>query len=622
MERRSTHALLAITLMCCAAVAQQPQQPDSAEASEAASKAAEKRAELEKMAVALLRDAAEEAQSLKLVENRVRAYTVAASALWPRDEKAARAFYKSVADALAAYGSSLDPEDPQFSNSAQSLMQMRGELVQSLAQLDPKLALEYLRATRTMRTEDARALGLQLDAQEQQLELGLAARVASQDPASALRMAEASLRRGVTSSLVQVLQELRTKDPEAASRLAAEIVKRLRSENLLTNYEAAAVAQQLLTISQPDAPPPPRAQVAAGGFAVKAAAPGGAPAAPLLDAQTRADLVEKILSTAASEGQNQPGTYNVFNALQMLMPEVEKTNPARAESLRKRAAAMERTFNPQADAWREYREISEKGNVDALLEAAPKAPPEVRDQLYTQAVWKAMGDGDAERARQIVDSISNPQQRGQMRKTVEAQSQMRAAQQGNFAEARAAVSRLPTAEERLTALIQIAAIATSKGDARTARQMLSEAGALVAAQPAGPQQFNAQLQLAEVYSQTDPGAGFELIESSIARLNELLDAAASLEGFYQDSFRDGELRPQYGYVWGNLVSRCATTLATLAPSDFERASADAKSFRRADVRVAVELQLAQGVLGGMSNGRAPIQGRRIIMSLPRQGIID
>src|SRR5919205_1214414 len=74
------------------------------------------------------------------------------------------------ADSIAAYGASLDPEDPQFYNDAQSTSQMRGEIIQSVAQFDPKLALEYLRSTRLPFADALRASGYQTDAQEQQLE--------------------------------------------------------------------------------------------------------------------------------------------------------------------------------------------------------------------------------------------------------------------------------------------------------------------------------------------------------------------------------------------------------------------------------------------------------------------
>jgi hypothetical protein len=632
MKRRSTYALVALILLCPfarqAGAQERAQQPSEAAASRAE---AERRAELEKKALALLREAVSDAQGLRLVENRVRPQAAAAALLWWRDEQAARALFKAAADELAAYGSSLDPEDQQFYNAAQSQAQMRNELIQAVAQLDPALALEYLRATRMPHADALRAAGYPQDAQEQQLEMGLAARVASRDPARSLRMARQSLSKGPTTSLVPVLQELWARDPASASKLAAEVVARLRAEEMTNNYEASALAFQLLSLSPP--PAPQRSEAPSGGPAAAAtegfavvgvrASPGSP---PLMDAQTRAELVEKIVAAALSDAPNQQGAYNLQQALQSLLPELEKAAPARAEAIRRRAAALERSFNPQADVWRPYRRVSEGGTLDEILEAATKAPPEVREQLYMQAAWKAANEGDSERARRIVENLSNPQQRAQMRRSFETQAQQRAAQQGDFAAARAAVSRLSTAEEKVAALMQIAEVARWKGDARAARQLLEEARALVPAQASGTQQFMSQLQLAVVYAQVDAGESFEMVESAVARLNELLDAAASLEGFGQESFREGELKSQNGYVWNDLVSQCATALTTLAPSDFERASADAAAFRRADARVYARMQLAQGLLRSLAqsnqsqNGGLPVQGRgRRLNSLPASG---
>ena len=617
MKRRSTHALLALILLAYAQPVQAQRQPaaqpkgaDSVSAREEA----ERREELEKKAVALLREAVEDAQGLKLVENRVRPQTAAASLLWTRDEQAARALFKSAAEAVASYGASLDPEDPQFYNAGQSAAQMRAELINAVAQYDAKLALEYLRSTRQPYAEALRASGYAPDGQEQQLETGLAARVASQDPAQALRMAEQSLSKGLSMSLVNVLHALRAKDPAAASKLATEIVKRLSVEDLLNNHEASGLAYQLLSLApaetQPQQASQPAPVVVVDGPAelvsVRSAASGSA---PFIDRQTRAELVEKILAAAMSNAPNQSGAYYLYNALQALVPEFERSNPARAASLRRRAEALERTFNPQADAWRPYKQMAESGNVEAMLEAAPKAPPEVREQLYMNAAWKAFNEGDAARARQIVENISNPQTRAQTRKNMETQLQWRDASQGNYAAARAAASRIANLDERVAALMQIASAAASKGDAQAARHALEDARAVADAQPQGQQQSRARLQIAAAYAQFEPSESFEIVESEIARLNELLDAAAAIEGFGQEAFKDGELRPQYGYVWGEMVSLCTTALTALAPADFERASAAAKSFRRPDVRATAELQLAQGVLGTMVRGDWPTDGR-------------
>lgn len=606
MKRRSTHALLALILLTCAQDAQaqrrftsEPKGADSA----ATRGEAERRAELEKKAVALLREAVAEAQGLKLFENRLRPLTTAASLLWARDEKAARALFKSAADAFVAYGASLDAEDPQFYNAGQSALQLRGEFIQAVAQHDPKLALEYLRATRQPYAEALRAAGYAHDTQEQQLELSLAARVASQDPAQALRMAEQSLSKGATMSLVSVLNELRAKDPASASKLSAEIVKSLRAEDLASNYDASGLAFQLLSMAPAEATPQQQSSqplpvvVVDGPAEVVSIPTATAGAASVIDKQTRAELVEKILAAAMRDTPaNASGAYNLYNILRALAPELERSNPARAEALRRRADALERGFNPQADAWRPYKQVAESGTLDAILEAAPKAPLEVREQLYMNAAWKAFNEGDAARARQIADNISNPQQRAQMRKSLDMQLQWRDAAQGNYAEARAAASRLTNPEERVNALMQVANAAAEKGDKQAALQALEDVRAFADAQPPGQLQFRARLQAAGVYAQFEPSESFEIVESEIARLNELLDAAAAIEGFGQESFKDGELRPQYGYVWGEMLSLCTSTLSSLAPADFERASAAAKGFRRPDIRAAAELQLAQGIL--------------------------
>jgi hypothetical protein len=120
------------------------------------------------------------------------------------------------------------------------------------------------------------------------------------------------------------------------------------------------------------------------------------------------------------------------------------------------------------------------------------------------------------------------------------------------------------------------------------------------------------LQVAEAYTRFDTAAAFEVVESAIFRLDELIDAALVLDGFGQDAFREGELKPQGGYIWTDLINRCATTLAALAPTDFERASADAAKFRRLDARTTAQLTLAATVL----DREAPVQGRRYEMLLP------
>ncbi len=552
------------------------------------------RAELERKALGLLGEALAEAQGLRLPENRLRAQITAARLLWPRDAKAGRAAFKSAADALAEMSASLDPEDVQFYAAAQTVAQLRAELVQVAGQFDTKLALDFLRATRPAYGEGFDARGR--SSQEQTLELGLAGQIAAQEPQRAFELAEESLGRGgVSTGLLSIIHQLRTKDPALAAKLAAAVARRLRAEDLRQHFEAGAVAQQLLLMSRPaeSLPPNTTAQLPYNGpvpFTV--GTPGGA---PLLDEQTRRELFEKVLSAVASSQPGEGGAYNLTQVFQALLPEVERLPPARAAALRRRAEELERSVNPQLAQARAYQKVLQSGTLEELLDAAQKAPAEVRDQLYVQAAWRAFGDGDAERARQIVENVSNPQQRGQVRRGMEQQTQWRALKQDGFAEARAAALRMKMVEDSVPALLQLAQQMTAAGDKQNARQALEDARGLIDAQTRGQQQFRYRLQVANAYAQFDTAAAFDAVESAVVRLDELLEAAAVVDGFFMEAFKDGELKPQ-GYMWAEMVSQCAQTLSLLARADFERASSAGKKFRRPEARTLAQLVIAQSLL--------------------------
>jgi hypothetical protein len=613
MKRRLSLALLPALLAgsLANALAQTPSGP-APRKNEA--EGAEARAELERKALALLGEALAAAKELKLAENRVRAQVTAARLLWPRDAAAGRAACKAAADGVAELSAGVDPEDQQFYAAAQAVMQLRGELLQVAGQYDPKLALEFLHATRPPYAEALAAAGY--GQQEQMLETNLASRIAAQEPRRAFEMAEESLGRGVTTGLLNVVNELRAKEPASAARLAAAIVRRISAEEMQTNYEVSGVAQQLLALTRPaDVAPggaPGQALVYVGGAPVAAGA-----GAALLDEATRRELAEKILAALAGSVPNQNGSYNLFQAFQTLLPELERYAPGRAAALRRRADELERGFNPQGRMLRPFEGLMQTGTVEALLEAAPRAPAEVRDHLYMHAAWKSFNEGkDPERARQILESVSNPQQRAQTRRSMEMQEQLHAAQQGGYAAARQAAARLKSNDEKVSVLMQVAAHAAGAGDRQTARQVLEDVLALAETQARGQQQFYYRMQVADAFARFDPGAAFEVVETSIARLDELLDAAAVLDGFGQDAFREGELKPQGGYLWHDLIGRCALALAALAPSDFERASADAARFRRTDARTTARLALASHILGAAG----PVQGRRYERLVPLEGL--
>ena len=99
--------------------------------------------------------------------------------------------------------------------------------------------------------------------------------------------------------------------------------------------------------------------------------------------------------------------------------------------------------------------------------------------------------------------------------------------------------------DRVDALLQMA------GDVQTsnpklARQLLEEARQMTNKRASSYDQFEQQLKVAHAFAAIDPARSFEVLDPGIGQLNELISAAALLNGFEVNIFRDGELPLESG----------------------------------------------------------------------------
>ena len=549
--------------------------------------------ELEKKALDMLDEVIAQAQSLRMAENRVYIHAVAADLLWPHDEKRARGLFKTAMRELIALTNAIDSSDPNYMGLLQAPATLRQEMLPLIAQHDPKLALEFLRATR-LPAQGGLYNPRQAD-QELWLELNVAGQIAAKDPKQALQIAEDSLNKGLSPGLTNLLGQIQDRD--AAVELAGKIIDRLHTENLATDQNAANTAVNLLQTLR---------------------ATNNTPSSVAVDDSVRRELFDMVVTAALSAPNGRAANGDtrqiLFNTLQSMMPDVERYEPSQVAALRRQAAAFDRSLDPQTRMWNDYNNLVQNGTVDALLEAAPKAPPEMRDAYYQQAANKALNDGDETRARQIVnDNISDPGQRNQMLANFDQQKIWNATNQGKLDEARQLLSRLPTNEERVGMLIQWATMTNAKGNRKGALQFLDEARGMLGYRAKNFNQLQAQLQLAGAYAPLAPARSFEIIEPGIDQLNELIAAAAVLEGFGQENFKDDELAVRGGTMMSNMVQQYAAALAPLARMDFERTAATADRLQRVEARLMAHLSIVQGILSAQNGARAV--SRRSVVSL-------
>src|SRR4029079_19768035 len=162
----------------------------------------------------LLDQVIDEAQSLRLVENRVRIQISAADMLWDQNQGRARSLFATAAEGIAEAGraqttntnnnrrfqvgpggENIGPIQPQNMR----VYQMRQELVLTAARHDAALAYQLLAATKppatTQPTADARGPRAQLTSDDN-LEQQLLGRIATLDPKLAAQNAEQMMEKG------------------------------------------------------------------------------------------------------------------------------------------------------------------------------------------------------------------------------------------------------------------------------------------------------------------------------------------------------------------------------------------------------------------------------------------
>src|SRR3954453_6393232 len=302
-------------------------------------KEAEEGQELEKKTFALVNEIASAAWSLKLPENRVFILASAADLLWPSDEKRARTLYwdalnsiNAVVPVTAAPGDTPSKaEREKILQSYFEIFRLRQKLLLQVSLRDSQLALDMLRATRLVPPRELRPELRFPD--DGQLEQQISSEVAAHDPAQALQLARQSLAKGLTFELMNLLNRLNQRDSEKAVQFAGEIVTKLQTTNVATDFRASMIAMQLLRESRN------RSAVLSASRSAKVL--------NLSDDQKR-QLIEILTSAALSVSANS----NLLAEISDMMPEIDQVLPDRRAAIERRVAAFNETLpREQRDQW-------------------------------------------------------------------------------------------------------------------------------------------------------------------------------------------------------------------------------------------------------------------------------
>jgi hypothetical protein len=596
-------------------------QDASATAQQTADAQQEEKLKLERKATALLEQVVSESQGLRLPENRIRVQITAGDMLWSRDQARARGLFS---DAGAAVGQLTMDVNRADREDLQVLTTLRRELVLTVGRHDADLAYQLLRSTQPPPTAST-APGRRSGPSDQQgsLEQNLLAVIASTDPKVAYQKAVESLDKGEYPTAVnRVLAQLQSKDKEAFEKLSTKVLTRLGSENLLSSREASGLAMNLLR------PGPRPAEASTGTLTNTNTTNAAVNTNQVLSASSYRDLMDATITAALSATRPPPGTPGggrggrgqqanqpsppdeaqlrqnnarmLLMSLQTMLTQIDQYLPDRSQAVRQKLTEFGMNNNQMAALGQMRTVIQQGATSESLMTAASVAPPQMQSRLYRQAAQRAIDEGNTDRALQIATDHLDESGRSSINQAVDLKRLAIDAAPEKLAEIRQKLASLPSDSDRVKFLVDLAA-ATQKDNQKLALKFLDDARNLVSKRAASYRDFEDQIRVAEAFATVDPKRSFDVLEPGIAHLNELLAAAAVLNGFEVEVFRDGELPIQGGSELGSMVARFGSELATLAKLDFDQARMTADKFHLAEPRLLVKLSMIQNVLGVQQN---------------------
>ena len=160
-----------------------------------------------------------------------------------------------------------------------------------------------------------------------------------------------------------------------------------------------------------------------------------------------------------------------------------------------------------------------------------------------------------------------------------------------------------TVEERVAFLLFVAN-QVAPTDKQAAAKLLDQASGLVDTMKPGKEQMLMQTAVALTHCSMGNERGLIRMEGLIPKLNELVGAAAKLDGYENNYLRDGEWNMAREGILGSLLTRLAENASYFAWCDFDRAVSVAGQFDRPEIRLMAQVKLAQGILAGRPKPKA------------------
>lgn len=250
-----------------------------------------------------------------------------------------------------------------------------------------------------------------------------------------------------------------------------------------------------------------------------------------------------------------------------------------------------------ANAYLPLKSAVTEGNLEEIFSFALQHRGR-EENLYLRAMWLAKDMGNFDLARKIAsDPRVTPEARRMMLARLDEDEARASLNEEKLLEELKHINAFPQAKDRAMFSISLANRA-SLSESKTVLKLLNQASEIVDSMKSGSEKDDAYLRLAVSYCLQKSDRGLAIMESMVPRLNELVAAAAKLDGYGTRYLRDGEWNMTAEGQLGSFLTSLSGHSGYFAWCDFDRAVSLAAQFERTEIRMMAQLKLAQGILAG------------------------
>lgn len=545
----------------------------------------------------LLVQLADQARALDDIAFAVHAQMQAASLLWPRDRERARAIYRRAFDSIAPIRLSKSSDNAQREPArrdftAAERRQLRGELLNDIANRDPELAEEMTRALADsigaadgcagnsvaecdQASQSKFSLNGQspMDVEQRELLVSVALQIVEHSPQRAMALGQLSMAAGISPNFTRLLILMRGVDSGLADLLFAGAVSRLEALAVVSLNDIHALGSYLVAVVSSSERNAIDRNVATRflNLAFKQIA-------------HRSERMAIVATSVERMPRDESDTLYFVN--RQLTDLFRRYLPNRLEDLRRCVGELSDTVASSLVA--EAGEANADASKESGSEVKAADDERDRDRLNARSAIASLAKGETSDALKAALKISVAETRDR----VLAQVARRQLAAGAIEDAVWAARRIDNLSSRVDTIVMLATALLASKDRTRAVELLNESESYLTKARPTTERARSLLKVAGVFSSFDPLRSFEVMQAAIKSMNDTLRSMQNRQEVASvgaDARRAGEIEEVFD-------SNLERALAALARVDFDRALALAEQLADKEASIMAQLAVCRGGL--------------------------